>query len=1169
MKTIMNFVLLLLFTLVGQQTVTAQCPLEIQIENFPCSDYTFTVLETFNGEVSWVVNGTDVLTTGTTFTFEALAAGTYHICANYSSPDCPEVTQTCFTIEVEESCFDAIGVWPGDANNNGIVNAVDFLYNIWAWGNTGGDRPTTSIAWEAMPFPPEWDVFFPDGLEMFYADANGDGFVNETDTEAIIANFGLTHGTPTPDNFQMGEEGEAPLLALIPSVNSIEAGTAFNIDLQLGNEDFFVESFYGIAIELSYTLAGSPEETQPEIDFELIEDSWINTDGTPIFDFFKHHPDNNTIELMISRTNGNAAVNNSGRIGSFSVIIEDIVLGLEDDDFHLEVENVRLIDAGFFTYPVVYGETDIEVIRNSTVACDPAIQTEIIDCPTVIFSDGTVTSPDDPVVSWFWDLGDGTTSTEQNFSHTYANEGIYVVCMTVATEGGCENTLCLDIIVNCANNCLLAMEVEQHSCSSYTFTAEAPPSVPIFWIVNDEFLQHAGNIFNFFTDEPGIYTICAGYETPDCPEGVTYCTIISVDPECFEIEHCDFEVVLEEYTCSSFGLYTAQGHEDVNWYINGEFISQGVGIDFDPQEAGLYEVCGELLNEETCPIGMTTCYNIKVLPECFEPQLTFQIEAAAGTTGSTIQVPVTVDNFSDMASFSFTIQTSIAPNVVDFIGIVDGALSDVSANPVDTETLLILWNDLTAMGQTFEDGTVLFYLEIALSGNPEDCTELFFNNAPLNIIAAQIENGLPVQVTPTTIGNAVCINNGPTKSGQITIETGEPLPGVTVFCDEEANFVLTDDNGEYSFTDLDPNGGYSIAPFLNDEPRNGVDIIDVFLMLSHINNVNLLDSPYKIIAADVNKDEVVDMTDFNQTRELLLLFLDEFPSANSWEFVVKDYLFPNPANPFVETYPELIQLANLTTDATDLDFIAVKKGDVNNEAPEFRGDNNLGWSVADRTLVSDEPISIPIRAKDFVHLSGFQAQINFSTIDLEYLGVEAGVLSDVLFGQELLDMGILTTNWLDLSAHPSGQNLEDDTVLFSLNFKAKTSGNSLSEVLHIEHELLSSFGFNTDFEQLSISLNFESQPVNTTNFEDNGFEVFAARPNPFTTETVIAFQLPSAADVSLTILDVSGKVVYQEDTRFEAGYQEYLFHKNLPHSGLYFYRLESTWGTHVGRLVVE
>lgn len=1169
MKAIMNIILLLSFTLVSQQTIHAQCPLEIELEDVSCSIYVFTVIEPTNEVISWIVNGTDMLTMETTFTFAAQEPGTYDICASYTSPDCPEVTQSCFTIMIAESCFDAIGVWPGDANNNGIVNAVDFLYNIWAWGNTGGDRPTTSIAWEAMPFPPEWDVFFPDGLEMFYADANGDGFVNETDTEAIIANFGLTHGTPTPDNFQMGEEGEAPLLALIPSVNSIETGTAFNIDLQLGNEDFFLESFYGIAIELSYTLAGSPEETQPVIEFELIEDSWINVDGTPIFDFFKHYPESNKIELMISRTNGNAVVNNSGRIGSFSVIIEDIVLGLEDDDFHLEVENVRLIDAEFSTYPVVYGETDIEVIRNSTVACDPFFEVLFLDCPTLSFIDATATLPDAPIVSWLWDFGDGTISTEENPSHTYPIEGTYEVCMTVATEGGCENTLCLDIIVNCANDCLLAMEVEQNSCSSYTFTAEAPPSVPIFWFVNDIFHQDEGNIFGFLTDEPGIYTICGGYETPECPESVIYCTTVSVSPECFETEDCDFEVVLDEYSCNSFGLYTAQGHEDVNWYINGEFINQGVGIDFDPQEAGLYEVCGELLNEETCPIGMTTCYNIKVLPECFEPQLTFQIEAAAGTTGSTLQVPVTVENFSDMASFSFTIQTSAAPNVVDFIGITNGALSDVSANPVDTETLLILWNDLTAMGQTFEDGTVLFYLEIALSGNPEDCTELFFNNAPLNIIAAQIENGLPVQVTPTTIGNAVCINNGPTKSGQITIETGEPLPGVTVFCDEESNFVLTDDNGEYSFTDLDPEGSYSIAPFRNDEPRNGVDIIDVFLMLSHINNVNLLDSPYKIIAADVNKDEVVDMTDFNQTRELLLLFLDEFPSANSWEFVVKDYLFPNPANPFMETYPELIQLANLTTDATDLDFIAVKKGDVDNDAPEFRSNNNFTWNVENRMLVADETISIPIRAKDFVHLSGFQAQINFLTTHLEYLGVEAGVLSDVLFGQELLEMGILTTNWLDLTAHPSGQSLEDGAVLFNLNFKAKTTGNNLSEALHIDHELLSSFGFNTDFERLSINLNFESQPVNITNFKDNGFEVFAARPNPFTTETLIAFQLPSASEVFLTILDVSGKVVHRQDTRFEAGYQEYLFDETLPHSGLYFYRLESTWGTHVGRLVVE
>jgi gliding motility-associated-like protein len=41
--------------------------------------------------------------------------------------------------------------------------------------------------------------------------------------------------------------------------------------------------------------------------------------------------------------------------------------------------------------------------------------------------------------SWFWDFGDGSTSTEQNPSHTYASPGIYTVWQTV-TNGQCTHS---------------------------------------------------------------------------------------------------------------------------------------------------------------------------------------------------------------------------------------------------------------------------------------------------------------------------------------------------------------------------------------------------------------------------------------------------------------------------------------------------------------------------------------------------------------------------------------------------------------------------------------------------------------------------------------------------------------------------------------------------------
>jgi PKD repeat protein len=61
---------------------------------------------------------------------------------------------------------------------------------------------------------------------------------------------------------------------------------------------------------------------------------------------------------------------------------------------------------------------------------------------TVNFTDlsslpGTI--PGDTISTWLWDFGDGTTSSEQNPSHTYSQAGSYNVSLSVTSAGGCSN----------------------------------------------------------------------------------------------------------------------------------------------------------------------------------------------------------------------------------------------------------------------------------------------------------------------------------------------------------------------------------------------------------------------------------------------------------------------------------------------------------------------------------------------------------------------------------------------------------------------------------------------------------------------------------------------------------------------------------------------------------
>jgi gliding motility-associated-like protein len=47
-----------------------------------------------------------------------------------------------------------------------------------------------------------------------------------------------------------------------------------------------------------------------------------------------------------------------------------------------------------------------------------------------------------PVDYWFYDFGDGDTSWSQNPTHLYPSPGEYYVCMTVANQAGCIDSIC-------------------------------------------------------------------------------------------------------------------------------------------------------------------------------------------------------------------------------------------------------------------------------------------------------------------------------------------------------------------------------------------------------------------------------------------------------------------------------------------------------------------------------------------------------------------------------------------------------------------------------------------------------------------------------------------------------------------------------------------------------
>jgi len=82
-----------------------------------------------------------------------------------------------------------------------------------------------------------------------------------------------------------------------------------------------------------------------------------------------------------------------------------------------------------------FGTIDCKDIQGAVPVADfTADQTEG-PCPlTVQFTDQSTGE----ITSWFWDFGDGETSTEQNPTHTYNSTGYFTVSLTVTGPGGSD-----------------------------------------------------------------------------------------------------------------------------------------------------------------------------------------------------------------------------------------------------------------------------------------------------------------------------------------------------------------------------------------------------------------------------------------------------------------------------------------------------------------------------------------------------------------------------------------------------------------------------------------------------------------------------------------------------------------------------------------------------------
>jgi len=113
--------------------------------------------------------------------------------------------------------------------------------------------------------------------------------------------------------------------------------------------------------------------------------------------------------------------------------------------------------------------------------------------------------------TYFWDFGDGTTSTAAYATHTYGAGGTYTVTLTTADAAGCTYTTTQQIFVSAVNPSWISGQVfanNQFADYGWVYMFSANPGTTFIYLVDSSYIDSSG--FYYFNNVPnGLYYLLA------------------------------------------------------------------------------------------------------------------------------------------------------------------------------------------------------------------------------------------------------------------------------------------------------------------------------------------------------------------------------------------------------------------------------------------------------------------------------------------------------------------------------------------------------------------------------------------------------------------------------------------------------------------------------------
>ncbi len=377
--------------------------------------------------------------------------------------------------------------------------------------------------------------------------------------------------------------------------------------------------------------------------------------------------------------------------------------------------------------------------------------------------------------------------------------------------------------------------------------------------------------------------------------------------------------------------------------------------------------------------------------------------------------------------------------------------------------------------------------------------------------------------------------------GQVETHYGTPVQSTALYLEGDMeDMEMVENTGAYAFDNITEGDDVNLTPFNDEEPAAGITTLDILLIQKHILGLQILPTPYDIIAADADNNEVVNGVDIIQIQKIILGTYTEFPNNNSFRFVDASYAFNDPTNPFASTFPENAVLNDIQGPIQQ-DFVGVKVGDVNGTFSGFEtnedgpdGESIIAGVRSKHNLYLDDAMIHPVNG--FVHIPIYSDEFNelqALEMTLETKGLKVDRIMpgavNLTSSDYHIDRNEIKISWV----YNSPVQISSSEELFTIVVRSDEAVDAQA-IVSMKNDVNEFYSSGLDIASLRfVNRNEALKAVLHQNV-----------PNPWTDRTIIEFEMVTDADYTFNFYDVDGRLLLSKSGYASKGVNTIEINKN-------------------------